>query len=60
MNDPVQGFGPHSVNERSFNLRPWGVSMRQTHGAGVTSSGVRAKHPAMKSSTMKGVKNAWV
>jgi len=43
-------------NESSFNLALVGSLHLVTGGAGATSSGVRAKNPAMKSSTMKGAK----
>ena len=35
---------------------PWGVCIRRRVQPGLTSSGVRAKNPATKSSTMKGAK----
>lgn len=48
-----RGFGRISS---SFNLALVGSLHLVTDGAGATSSGVRAKNPAMKSSTMKGAK----
>lgn len=42
--------------QSSFNLALVGSLHLATDGAGATSSGVRAKNPAMKSSTMKGAK----
>jgi len=47
-----RGFGRSS----SFNLAPVGSSSLVTAGTGSTTSGVRAKNPAAKSSTMKGAK----
>jgi hypothetical protein len=47
-----RGFGPLG----SLNLALVGSFHLTTGGTGVTSSGVRAKSPAMKSSTMKGAK----
>lgn len=47
-----RGFGPAG----SFNLALVGSPRLATSGAGATSSGDRAKNPAMKSSTMKGAK----
>ena len=47
-----RGLGPCG----SFNLALVGSLHLATGGAGATSSGVRAKNPAMKSSTMKGAK----
>ena len=47
-----RGFGPWG----SFNLSLVGSSHLATGGTGVTCPGVRAKNPAMKSSTMKGSK----
>ena len=47
-----RGFGRSS----SLNLALVGSLHLATGEAGATSSGVRAKHPAMKSSTMKGAK----
>lgn len=47
-----RGFGPIG----SLNLALVGSPYMATGAAGATSSGVRAKNPAMKSSTMKGAK----
>jgi len=47
-----RGLGPIG----SLNLALVGSPHLVTGAAGVTSSGVRAKRPAMKSSTMKGAK----
>jgi hypothetical protein len=47
-----RGFGRSS----SLNLALVGSFHLVTSGTGATRSGVRAKHPAAKSSTMKGVK----
>ena len=47
-----RGFGPQG----SLNLALVGSLHLVTGGAGATSSGVRAKNPAAKSSTMKGAK----
>jgi len=47
-----RGFGPIG----SLNLALAGSPYLATGAAGATSSGVRAKNPAMKSSTMKGAK----
>ena len=47
-----RGFGPIG----SLNLALVGSFHLATGGTGATSSGVRAKNPAMKSSTMKGAK----
>ncbi len=47
-----RGFGPSG----SLNLALVGSFQLVTVGTGATSSGVRAKNPAMKSSTMKGAK----
>ena len=47
-----RGFGPIG----SLNLALVGSFHLVTGGTGATSSGVRAKNPAMKSSTMKGAK----
>jgi len=47
-----RGFGPSG----SLNLALVGSFHLATDGTGATSSGVRAKNPAAKSSTMKGAK----
>jgi hypothetical protein len=47
-----RGFGPTG----SLNLALVGSLHLATGGAGAISSGVRAKNPAAKSSTMKGAK----
>jgi hypothetical protein len=47
-----RGLGPIG----SLNLALVGSLHSATRAAGATSSGVRAKNPAMKSSTMKGAK----
>jgi hypothetical protein len=47
-----RGFGPIGP----LNLALVGSPYLATGAAGATSSGVRAKRPAMKSSTMKGAK----
>ena len=47
-----RGLGPFG----SLNLALVGSLHLATSAAGATSSGVRAKNPAMKSSTMKGAK----
>ena len=47
-----RGFGPVGP----LNLALVGSLRLVTSAAGATSSGVRAKNPAMKSSTMKGAK----
>ncbi len=47
-----RGFGPTG----SLNLALVGSFHLATDETGATSSGVRAKNPAMKSSTMKGAK----
>jgi hypothetical protein len=47
-----RGFGPIG----SLNLALVGSPRLATGAAGATSFGVRAKNPAMKSSTMKGAK----
>ena len=47
-----RGFGPFGP----LNLALVGSFHLVTGGTGATSSGVRAKNPAMKSSTMKGAK----
>src|SRR4029077_18444877 len=47
-----RGFGRSSP----LNLALVGSFRLATSGTGATSSGVRAKNPAMKSSTMKGAK----
>jgi hypothetical protein len=46
------GLGPSG----SLNPAPVGSFHLVTGGTGATSSGVRAKNPATKSSTMRGVK----